>query len=156
LTESAEHGLVIDAVLGVYRSIHRALRAQVEVLDDQALAWVPVSGANSISTMLVHTLGSEREVLRIVHGLPSDRDRPSEFTRPATSAAYLLNQLADADALLTELGEQITPADLAAVRERGEREPQTGIRWLVSNVAHAREHLGQVELTRQLYEQRRL
>ena len=46
---------------------------------------------------------------------------------------------------------RITAEDLAAVRPRGERTPETGLHWLLTNYGHAREHLGHIQLTKQLY-----
>ena len=46
------------------------------------------------------------------------------------------------------------PADLTEMRPRGDRPPQPGIVWLLGNYGHAREHLAQAELTKQLYDSR--
>jgi hypothetical protein len=40
------------------------------------------------------------------------------------------------------------------MRPRGDRPPKLGLEWLVSNYGHAREHLAQIELTKQLYDSR--
>ena len=40
---------------------------------------------------------------------------------------------------------------LSADRPRGDRPPQPGLVWLLTNYGHAREHLAQMELTKQLY-----
>ena len=39
-------------------------------------------------------------------------------------------------------------------RPRGDRPPRAGLVWLFENYGHAREHLAQMELTKQLYEGR--
>jgi hypothetical protein len=92
------------------------------------------------------------EVLRIVRDLPSDRDRPAEFLARVDDPAALLARLDAADALLDELAPGITAADLAALRPRPNREPRTGLYWLVQNAGHAREHLAHLQLTKQLYD----
>ncbi len=48
----------------------------------------------------------------------------------------------------------VTGADLTELRPRGDRRPRPGLEWLISNYGHAREHLAQVELTKQLYDSR--
>jgi hypothetical protein len=61
------------------------------------------------------------------------------------------------DAADREMDEQIaalTPADLNEPRPRGDRPPRPGVFWLVTNYGHAREHLAQIELTKQLYDSR--
>jgi hypothetical protein len=47
----------------------------------------------------------------------------------------------------------MTADDLAAIRPRGDRPPQTGLYWLLSNYGHAREHLAHIQLTKQIYAQ---
>jgi hypothetical protein len=85
--------------------------------------------------------------------IPSERDRDAEFKVEA-EAADLLALLDQADRELEEHIAALTPADLTEMRPRGDRPPRPGIEWLASNYGHAREHLAQVELTRQLYDSR--
>lgn len=144
---------VVATVAELFRAVHANLRAEVAGLDVAALNWTPAPETNSVAVLVVHTLGSEAEVLRTVRALPNDRDRDAEFRAEATSPADLIRRLDEADAYLAELAGGITPDDLAAVRPRGEREPQTGLYWLLSNYGHAREHLAHVQLTKQLHEQ---
>ena len=70
-----------DTFVFLYRQIHDQLRDEVSGLSKRALSWVPGPDTSSISTLVVHLLGSETEVLQSVRGLPSDRDRSSEFQR---------------------------------------------------------------------------
>ena len=99
--------------------------------------------------LVVHTLGSEGEVYRIVANVPSDRDRLAEF-QVAESESDLLAQLDAADALIDDLAGKITAADLEASRPRRHNPPETGLHWLVTNYGHAREHLAHIQLTKQL------
>jgi hypothetical protein len=62
--------------------------------------------------------------------------------------------LAQADRELDEQLSAVTAADLTEPRPRGDRPPRPGLDWLVSNYGHAREHLAQIELTKQLYDSR--
>ena len=144
----------VSTIAELYKEVHQRIREIVTDLDAEALDWSPGPETNSISVLVVHTLGSEAEVLRTVRGLTSDRDRDAEFVgRPAT-AADLLARLDAADALLDEHASAITAGDLESMRERPTREPRLGRYWLFSNYGHAREHLAHMQLTRQLYEQR--
>jgi hypothetical protein len=88
-----------------------------------------------------------------VRALPTERDRESEF-RAEAEAADLLALLDQADADLDEHLVAVTAADLTDLRPRGDRPPRPGLEWLLSNYGHAREHLAQVELTKQLYDSR--
>lgn len=145
--------LVAGTVAALYRSVHDGLREQVRGLDHGTLNWRPLPKANSIAVLVTHTLGSERELMRVVRGISTERDRESEF-RAEAEAADLLAMLDQADQDLDEHLGAVTVADLTEMRQRGERPPRAGLDWLISNYGHAREHLAQIELTKQLYDSR--
>ena len=132
------------------RSVHHQLRELVRSMDHDALNWKPHPEANSIAVLVVHTLGSEREMIRAVRSITSERDRTSEFVAEA-EAADLLALLDQADADLDEHIPAISADDLIQLRPRGDRPPRPGLEWLVTNYGHTREHLSQIELTKQLY-----
>jgi hypothetical protein len=133
--------------------VHDQLRDQVRGLDHGTVNWKPLPLANSIAVLVVHTLGSEREVVRAVRSQLTDRDRDSEFKAEA-EAAGLLALLDQADRDLDEFVGNLTSADLIEMRPRADRPPKPGLEWLLSNYGHAREHLAQIELTKQLYDSR--
>ncbi|MCA9877172.1 MAG: DinB family protein [Thermomicrobiales bacterium] len=140
---------VVAKITEQFKAVHDQLREEVRGLDSESLNWKPAPDTNSIAVLVVHTLGSEAEVYRIVANVPSDRDREAEFT-VAQDQADLLARLDAADALLDDLSARITAADLAATRPRRQNAPETGLHWLVTNYGHAREHLAHIQLTRQL------
>lgn len=141
--------LTIATVRNGFREVHANIRKVIDGLDAEALNWKPHPEANSIAVLITHTLGSEREMLAAVRGVKVPRDRPSEFLAEAdgNSLAEMLDQ---ADAWLDEQTAGITPEDLVAERPRGDFPPRPGAVWLITNYGHAREHLAQMELTRQL------
>jgi hypothetical protein len=130
---------------------HQLFRSAIADLDAEALDWRPAPETSSIAVLVAHTFGSELEVLRIVRGLPSDRNRDSEFVDSSTSAGDLLARIDLADTAVKEHVPQMTETDLTSLRERPNRAPQLGWQWLLRNLGHEREHLAHVELTKQLY-----
>ncbi|HYU63705.1 MAG TPA: DinB family protein [Verrucomicrobiae bacterium] len=144
---------IANTIGALYREIHDKLREQVRGLDHGTLNWRPLPKANSIAVLVAHTLGSEREMIRALRLIESDRDRESEF-KVELEAADLLALLDRADRELEKQIAALTAADLTEMRPRGDRPPKPGIEWLVSNYGHAREHLAQLELTKQLYDSR--
>jgi hypothetical protein len=144
---------IATTVGALYRELHDKLREQVRGMDAGTLNWKPLPLANSVAVLIVHTLGSEREMIRAVRSLPTERDRESEFKAEA-DAADLLALLDQVDRELDENLGALTVADLIELRPRGDRPPRPGLDWLLSNYGHAREHLAQVELTKQLYDSR--
>jgi hypothetical protein len=133
----------------LFHEVHQGIREQVEGVDRDALNWKPHPEANSVAVLVVHTLGSEREMIRAVRMISTERDRPAEFKAEA-DAADLLALVDRADRELDEHVGALTADDLTELRPRGDRPPRPGLEWLISNYGHAREHLAQIQLTTQL------
>jgi uncharacterized damage-inducible protein DinB len=148
---------VSDPMLEAARSIVDesldAMRAAIAGASADALNRRPAGDdTNPIAVLVVHALNSSRWWLGVALGGPvPERDRPSEFLTTVAGADELLEVFdaiaADCRALLS------TDAtfDPGAIRE----DPRDGDRvtaaWaLIHAVEHLREHLGHVELTRQL------
>src|SRR4030081_671883 len=80
---------VATTVGALYHSVHDLMREQVRDMDRGTLNWKPLPLANSIAVLVVHTLAAEREALRAVRGLSSDRDRDAEFKAEAEDGELL-------------------------------------------------------------------
>src|SRR3989454_1614803 len=142
-----------EAFQKLFHELHEKFRAQVRGLDHGTLNWRPLPKANSIAVLVTHSLGSEREMLRSVRLVATERDREAE-SRVEAEAEDLLALLDQADREVDELLGGLTAEDLTKNRPRGENEPKPGLYWLMTNYGHAREHLAQIELTKQLYDSR--
>jgi len=152
--DSSSAAIVAGTVGSAFHDLHNTIREIIGGLDPEALNWKPHPEANSIAVLVAHTIGSEREMLAAVRGIRVERDRPSEF-RAQADAKELAALVDQADADLEEHAGAITPEDLTADRPRGDNPPRAGLHWLVTNYGHAREHVAQIELTKQLYGARR-
>ena len=144
---------VATTVGALFHGVHDQMRKQVRGLDHGSINWKPLPLANSIAVLVVHTLGSEREMIRAVRKLATERDRDTEF-KAELDADDLIARLDQVDRELDEHISALTAADLTEMRPRGDRPPKPGLEWLTSNYGHAREHLAQIELTKQLYDSR--
>lgn len=151
--DEASAAAVASTIRAGFHDVHGKFRDIVGGLDREALNWKPHPQANSIAVLITHTLGSEREMLAAVRGVHVERDRPAEFETEA-DAGRLGSLIDKADRHLDEHAGALTAEDLSAARPRGDRPPRPGLEWLVTNYGHAREHLAQVELTKQLYDGR--
>jgi hypothetical protein len=143
-----------NAILSLFRQLHSQLRDEVSRLDDDALNWVPTAGANSIATIITHLIGSEAETLRSLAGLRHERDRAAEFRGAESSVPQMLELIGGADQLVAYVEPDIGSEKLAATLSLPTLpadETRTGLTWLVGNYGHAREHLGEIQLTSQLY-----
>jgi hypothetical protein len=131
----------------------RLLRA-LDGLDEAALNWKPPGqGTNSLLVLVTHTLASaEDHVVRRAAGKPVARDRDAEFAAGG-GGSHLTARSAE---VLGRIGEALGELEghFEDVREAPfGRYPGT---WtvrdsLVHAVAHTAEHIGQAELTRDLW-----
>jgi len=145
-----------SVVLAQLRQIHGQARAILDGLDAHGLCWVPAEDANSVAVLLVHLLGSEIETLLTVAGRPCSRDRDAEFRMRIWSRRELFELLEGADELVDDIGPDLTAGllrRLVALPTLPADERRPGTTWLVAACGHAREHLGQMMLTAQLYNQ---
>ncbi len=154
-SRSAPIAVAVAEVIAQFRLLHNELRFVVANHSDESLNWVPCPGANSVATIITHTLGSEAETLRAVAGEPSPRDRDAEFQVGRQSKPALVDQIDTADALLEHLGPALTDdrgTTLVSLPTLPSDDRRSGIAWLIANLGHAREHMGHLRLTIQLSE----
>ena len=123
----------------------------VDGLDEVAINWRPQAiGANSLLVLATHTFGAaEEHILHRLCGETLDRSRPAEFAATGSGAHIR----AHADEVKRRISTSLDAIDPAFLDE--ERDTPVGKRqmrsWLIHAIAHASEHAGQAELTRDLY-----
>jgi hypothetical protein len=146
---------VVETACKHLQATRDAYRETIRGMDKEALNWRPGPETNSAAVLVTHIAGSEGDLLRTICGLPSDRDRDAEFRVTAESDVELLAKLDQMEALLNELAPGITAEDLAEVRTRADGRSNLGLYWLMQDTVHQREHLGHLQLTKQMYEQQK-
>jgi len=135
------------------------MRAAIDGLPPDALNWRPAGDdTSSIAAIANHSLLSTRQWLSVAVGEPlPDRDRPSEFRYAARDAGELL---AFVDGLFEDclsLVDKSREVDWGSLRRHWDpgRDIEIFAAWaLLHAVEHLREHVGQISLTRQLWEQK--
>ena len=145
--------MLVDVFSEQVKNLHRSIHDEIADLDTDTLSWVPCEGANSIAVLVTHLIGSEIEAVRTVAGEKSDRVRAREFEPHSVTAGQLVALVERADANLDELAPRIDSARLGADHIRPgalDQRPRSGAFILVHTLSHAREHLGQLLLTKQL------
>lgn len=139
---------VVDRYL---REGHDEMRELVRGLPGDVLDWSPGPDTNSIAVLVLHTLDSERFLTALVGGMQLARDREAAFRTAGLTADDVLAQIDAIELDVAGFLAGITDDQLASpVERRGRTAP--GAYWLLHLAAHAREHLGQASLTRQLAE----
>jgi hypothetical protein len=110
---------------------------------------------NSLAVLAAHVAGSEQYwVGEVAGGDPAHRDRPAEFRTQGVDGSALVAGLDAALAHSQATLEKLTLPDLEALRQAGDRGEVTVAWALFHNLEHIGIHLGQMQLTRQLWEQR--
>lgn len=146
--------LIVETLLERAKWIHQMLRDEVRGLTPEQLDFVPAPGANSIAVLVSHICGSQVEFWSMVAGAGFERDRPGEFAAKGVEAEALLAQIDRVDRLVEELAPRIDREALAKVWQRPNGQANTGAYWLINQISHAREHLGHLQLTKQLFPDR--
>ncbi len=124
-------------------------------LDEQALDWRPLpADVNSLGVLAVHSLGAERRWLhQIVGGQKIERDREAEFRVRVQDIQALAAQYAAVAKESERILSQLAAGDMDA--RRGDPPNVHTTRWAILHVLeHYGEHLAQMTLTRQLWENR--
>lgn len=135
----------------IFTMVHDRLREHLQELDASALTWRPTAEMNSIAILVSHILGAETEVLSLVIGRTSTRDREAEFRVEDSTVVTLLDRIETTQQLVTTVRENVSTDQLRSTFSRRDGRSHSGLRWLIWSAGHAREHLGQVGLLRDLY-----
>ena len=137
----------------------------IDGLDAEQLNWKPpVEGSNSCYVIATHTLGNVRAwVLGICCGQPIDRDRAAEFASSGEDAAPLMER---GRALGREIEAAFATLDAGSLDElrearqnlwgAGTTRPVTGREAILHALEHAANHIGHIEITRDLARARAL
>ncbi len=149
----------LTSARAVLRAARDDMHAAIDGLPTDALNWRPTpEDTNSIAVLAIHSLSSTRHWLSVAvdEPLPS-RDRDAEFEATARKPAELLHFVDSATAVCLSLVDKDRVVDWSALRSHWDdkRETKFFAAWaLLHALEHLREHVGQVSLTRQLWEQR--
>jgi hypothetical protein len=140
---------------GYYRFISDSLDRMIaclDGLDEGQLNWrPPADGANSVWVLAVHSLANaEENILSILGGRPSTRDRDAEFRARGVSPEALRERWSTLRPSLQEAIRTLPPADLDREYAHPRRGTLTGREILLLVTQHAAEHLGHAEVTRDL------
>jgi uncharacterized damage-inducible protein DinB len=111
---------------------------------------------NSINVLVVHLTASEKYWIGAMGlGEPTDRVRDEEFQARGLTVDELKQRLNAADEYARQALPHFTLPDLATVRKSARSEKTFTVGWcLLHALEHSALHLGHIQLTRQLWEQK--
>src|SRR3990172_673758 len=139
------------------------MRQTVAEFSPEALNWKPAGDdTNSVAVLATHSLHSTRSWLCTALGEPlPDRDRDSEFRVAEDDPGALISFFDDMASQCNEFLTSPREVNWAAIRRTHTRPDasdaiQVPAAWaLLHAIEHLREHLGQTQLTKQLWKTRR-
>jgi uncharacterized damage-inducible protein DinB len=147
--------------LAIVRESIAMFRDAIQGLSDEALLWKPGPQANSIAVLAVHSVTATRFFLKCGCG---EVGSIAEYRRGERAAAFGTNEATGSELIatlqaLSEDAEFIlsagTERQLTEAVTWPDAEPpvptRTGAGSLVAAVGHLREHVGQAQLTRDLW-----
>lgn len=142
-------------IVDAFQRLLRQFGAEVEGLDRDVLGWRPAPDTTAISNLVLHVIGAMKVGFTVLCGEPQERDRAAEFEARPLSAAELTARISAAELDLEQFRDWLSVTDLLATRHRPARNFRaSGLTVLLITWGHATEHLAQVRLTRQIYDDR--
>jgi hypothetical protein len=135
----------------ISNSLDRLVALALEI-DDEGLIWrPPAANSNNVAGLTIHTLGNaEENILETLCGQPRRQNRSGEFSRQ-TTRDELRARWGDLRARIEEALSELPAAALDEDRAHPRRGVISGRDVLIVVARHAAEHLGQAELTRDLW-----
>jgi len=138
------------------KDLHSQISTALESLPGEMLDWSPAPEMNSIDVLITHLAGAERYWIGdVAMGESSDRVREAEFHVKGASASDLQARLDASLAYAQEALEKLDLPDLESTRTNPrDGKPVTVAAALLHPLEHTAIHLGHIQLTRQLWEER--
>ena len=143
---------IFEAYLKCLEVLHTDMQRIIAGLPPAALDWSPGPEMNSLVVLATHVAGSERFwVGEDAGGDPANRNRPAEFQTHGLDEVTLLSRLDASLAHTRATLEKLTLPDLEVRRPGMDWDEVTAAWALFHNLQHIGTHLGQMQLTRQLW-----
>jgi uncharacterized damage-inducible protein DinB len=141
--------------LNLLQERHREILEALAGLPPDAFDWSPGPDMNSISVLVFHLTGAERYWIGDVAAQdPKERDRDAEFRVREVGADVLQKRLTDNTEYARNALSKFTIQDLETTRVSARDGRRFTVGWaLLHALEHTTEHLGQIQITRQLWEQ---
>lgn len=136
--------------------LHAKIELALKGLPQEALDWIPGPEMNPPGALVAHIAGAENYWIgEVVGKTPCGRNREAEFTVRGLRCGQLLDLLEESMDCARRVFAGLTLADLQA----GRLSPRSGhyitTGWaLLHALEHTGIHLGDIQITRQLWEQR--
>lgn len=141
--------------LKLLQGCHDDILKALDGLPPAALDWTPGHDMNSISVLVFHLTGAERYWIGDVAAQdPTARDRDAEFKVHDVGLDVLKKRTTDILEYADKVLDKMSLQDLETIRVSARDGREFTAAWsLLHALEHATLHLGQIQMTRQLWEQ---
>lgn len=141
--------------LNLLQERHSEIMQVLDELPPAALDWSPGEDMNSISVLVIHLTGAERYWIGDVAAQdPKERDRDAEFRVRDMGIDVLQQRLEDFMEYARAVLDKFSVEDLETTRISARDGRSFTVAWaLLHALEHTTLHLGQIQLTHQLWEQ---
>jgi hypothetical protein len=145
-----------EECLDRFSALHEGIKKAIDVLDGDALDWVPAGETNSINILVVHLTAAEKFwAAEIALGKTSDRRRLDEFEVKGLTKADLFTRLDETLEDLKSAFWQLKLFDLDKVRHSAQHNLDVTTAWAILHaLEHTAIHVGHIQLTAQLYSEK--
>ncbi len=146
----------LQAYMERLETLHGEIWRAIADLPSEALDWSPGPGMNSLAVLVTHTAGAERYWIGDVAGEDrSGRVRESEFETRGRGVDALATLLTDTLIHSRGVLSRLVAEDLEAMRLSVRDGEEYSVAWCLAHaLEHTGLHLGHIQLTRQLWDQR--
>lgn len=156
VAEVAPWSTWLDGNRQALKTLHADMRFLVKGVPPDGLNWQPAISANALWSLTLHSLGATLHLLAAAADIEprwQDWKRATELAATGDDPGLLLTAINNMDDFLDKVFPVLEEEDPSAQRAwLGKPKP---VSWLVSHaVEHAGRHIGHMELTRQLWDQR--
>ncbi len=148
----------VQGYLTEFGILKEQIRDAIQGLNDDAANWCPFpKDTNSIYAMLCHLTGAESYWIgHVIGGETVDRDREAEF-RASGLLSEIVNRWEGVGSTSERILGNLSSLQLGESKDvtLGTRVGSYTVRWCILHlISHYATHLGHIQLTRQLWEQR--
>lgn len=145
-----------EALMDRFHGLHNEIDQALNAVPTEALDWKPGAEMNSISVIITHLTGAERFLIGdIIMGETSNRNREAEFKVEGMGKGDLIHHLAETEAYIQAAFEKLSLADLEMKRIHPRHGNEVTVAWaLLHALEHAGTHVGQIQITIQMWQQR--
>jgi uncharacterized damage-inducible protein DinB len=152
----AELTVFCDDLIDRFHELHSDITKALDGCPSEALDWVPGPEMNSIAMLVVHLAGAESYWIGVAVNEPPDRDRAAEFRTQGLSKKELKAHLVSADGYARQALARFSLPDLESVRKSPRNARTFTAGWCLAHaLEHTALHTGHIQLTRQLWKQKR-